>query len=45
MMISQDIFFELQLKDKSAEEIKTIIRGLKREINRLKNILEHIYRQ
>ena len=41
MMISPDIFFELQLKDKSAEEIKTIFRGLKREINRLKNILEH----
>ena len=41
MMISPEYFYEENLKGKSAEEILTVIRGLKREIGRLKNIIEH----
>lgn len=41
MMSSPNTFYEMRLKGKSPEEIMTVIRNLKREIGRLKNILEH----
>ena len=41
MMISPDTFYEMKLKGKSKEEIMTVIRGLKRKITRLKNVMEH----
>ena len=41
MMISPDTFYEMNLKGKTEEQIMTIIRGLKREIGRLKNIVEN----
>lgn len=41
MMIPPSIFYEMQIQGKSAEEIKTNIRGLKRRINHLKRVLEH----
>ncbi len=41
MMISPDTFYETNLKGKTAEQIMTTIRGLKQEIGRLKNIVEH----
>ena len=41
MMIPPSIFYKMQLEGKSAEEIKTNIRGLKRRINHLKRVLEH----
>ena len=41
MMICPKTFFELELKGKSPEEIKTVIRSLKRRINHLKTVLEH----
>lgn len=41
MMISPNYFYEENLKGKSAKEILTVIRSLKRKINRLKNIMEH----
>ena len=41
MMIDPKTFFALELKGKSPEEIKTVIRSLKRRINHLKTVLEH----
>ena len=41
MMISPEGFYEMELKGKTPEQIMTVIRGLKREIGRLKNIVEH----
>ena len=41
MMISPGTYYELYLKGKNAKQIMTIIRSLKREISRLKNIMEH----
>ena len=41
MMISPETFYEEKLKGKTAAEMMTVIRGLKREIGRLKNIMEH----
>ena len=41
MMISPEAFYEMNLKGKTAEQIMTVIRGLKQEIGRLKNIVEH----
>lgn len=41
MMISTQVFYEDQLKGKTAPQIMTIIRSLKQEIGRLKNIVEH----
>ena len=40
MMISPEGYYEYHLKDKNADQIMTIIRGLKREINRLRQVLE-----
>ena len=41
MMICDETFYEMRLKGKTPEQIMTVIRGLKREITRLKNIVEH----
>ena len=41
MMISSESFYEKYLKGKDAEQIMTVIRGLKQKIGRLKNIVEH----
>ena len=41
MMISPEIYYEQHLKDKTAAEKLSTIRGLKNEIGRLKNIVEH----
>mgnify|MGYP003308067697 CR=1 FL=1 len=41
MMISPEGYYEENLKGKTAAEIMTAIRGLKQEIGRLKNIIEH----
>ena len=41
MMISPESFYENYLKDKTVDEIHSTIRGLKNEIGRLKNIVEH----
>ena len=41
MMISPEAYYEINLKGKSAEQIMSAIRGLKQEIGRLKNIMEH----
>ena len=41
MMISPEAFYEINLKGKTADQIMTIIRGLKQELGRLKNIVEH----
>ena len=41
MMIDPITFYENNLKGKSIEEILRVIRSLKREITRLKNIVEH----
>ena len=41
MMICPESFYEMRLKGKTSEQIMTVIRGLKREITRLKNIVEH----
>ena len=40
-MISPETYYELYLKGKNEKQIMTIIRSLKREISRLKNIMEH----
>ena len=40
VMISPDEFYEMNLKGKSADQIMTVIRGLKQEIGRLKNYIE-----
>ena len=39
MMISPDAYYELNLKDKSAEQITKEIRRLKQEIKQLKKVL------
>ena len=41
MMICPETFYEMNLKGKTAEQIMTTIRGLKQEIGRLRNIIEH----
>ena len=41
MMICPETFYELRLKGKTPEQIMSAIRGLKQEIGRLKNIVEH----
>lgn len=41
MMTSPEEFYEIWLKGKSKKEIRKVIRGLKREIARLKRALEH----
>lgn len=41
MMISPETYYEETLKGKSAAEILSAIRGLKQQIGRLKNIMEH----
>ncbi len=41
MMICPETFYEMNLKGKTAEQIMTVIRGLKKEIGRLKNVMEH----
>ena len=41
MMISPEGYYEMNLKGKSEKEIRSAIRGLKNEIGRLKNIMEH----
>lgn len=41
MMICPETFYEMNLKGKTAEQIMTVIRSLKQEIGRLKNIVEH----
>lgn len=41
MMICPETFYETNLKGKSPEQILTVIRRLKREIGRLKNVMEH----
>ena len=40
MMISPEIFYEMELKGKSADEIESRIRGQKNEIGRLKSLIE-----
>ena len=41
MMASPEAFYEYNLKGKNAEQIMSVIRGLKREIGRIKNTMEH----
>ena len=41
MMICPETFYEDKLKGKTATQIMTVIRGLKQEIGRLKNIVEN----
>jgi hypothetical protein len=41
MMICPETFYEIRLKGKTPEQIMSAIRGLKQEIGRLKNIVEH----
>ena len=41
MMIGPEGYYEENLKGKSAKQIMTAIRSLKREMNRLKDIIEH----
>ncbi len=41
MMICPETFYEMRLKGKTPEQIMSAIRGLKQEIGRLKNIVEH----
>ena len=41
MMICPETFYEMRLKGKTSEQIMTVIRSLKREITKLKNIIEH----
>ncbi len=41
MMISPESFYEEQLKGKTKEQIISVIRGLKRELGHLKNIMEN----
>ena len=43
MMVSPEWYYEEHLKGKTVEQITTTIRGLNREIGRLKKILEHPY--
>lgn len=41
MMISPESYYEMNLKGKTADQIMSTIRGLKQEIGRLKNTMEH----
>lgn len=41
MMICPETYYEEKLKGKTPEQMTTVIRSLKREISRLKNIVEH----
>lgn len=41
MMISPENYYEEYLREKDAKQIISIIRGLKNEMGRLKNIMEH----
>lgn len=41
MMISPEVYYEEYLKGKTADQIMTAIRGLKKEIGHLKNTIEH----
>lgn len=41
MMISPETYYEMELKGKTAEQIMRAIRGLKQEMGRLKNTMEH----
>jgi hypothetical protein len=41
MMMCPDTFYEMKLKGKSPEQIMSVIRGLKQEIGKLKNFMEH----
>ncbi len=41
MMISPETYYEMNLKGKTAEQIMSAIRGLKKEIGHLKNVMEH----
>ena len=41
MMISPESYYEMNLKGKTAEQIISAIRGLKKEIGHLKNVMEH----
>ena len=41
MMISPEVYYEEYLKGKTADQIMTAIRGLKKEIGHLKNKIEH----
>lgn len=41
MMISPENYYEEHLREKDANQIMTIIRGLKNEMGHLKNIMEH----
>ena len=41
MMIGPEAYYEENLKGKTAEQIMTAIRSLKRDINRLKRVIEH----
>lgn len=45
MMICPETFYEEKLKGKTPTEIMTVIRSLKQEIGRLKNIAEHPHYQ
>ena len=40
MMISPEVYHEEQLKGKTKEQIMSVIRGLKKEIVHLKNMME-----
>jgi len=40
-MISPEWYYEENLKGKTAKEIMTAIRGLKKQIGHLKNVMEH----
>ena len=42
MMISPEGYYEEYLKGKDAAQIMTAIRGLKKEMGRLKNTMEHL---
>lgn len=41
MMTCPDTFYEMRLKGKTPEQIMSVIRGLKQEIGKLKNFMEH----
>lgn len=41
MMISPESYYEMNLKGKSEKEIRSAIRGLKKQIGHLKNVMEH----
>lgn len=41
MMISPESYYEMNLKGKNAKQVMSVIRGLKKEIGHLKNVMEH----